>query len=45
MRKVATVAALIGVVLIVSDVADIGKVDRFHHWQLGVGILFISLLA
>jgi hypothetical protein len=39
------VAALIGVAVIISDIVDVGKIDRFHHWQLGAGILFVSLLA
>lgn len=35
--------AVVGAVLMASDSGGILKFDRFHHWQLGAGILLLSL--
>jgi len=32
-----------GVVLVLTDLNDVGKVDRVHHWQIGAFLILLGL--
>jgi len=32
----------IGVVLVLTDLQDLGKFDRLHHWQLGAAMVILG---
>ena len=32
----------LGILLILSDLKDVGKVNRVHHWQIGLGMLIFG---
>ena len=33
---------LIGALLVLSDIKDVGKFDRIHHWHLGAALLLFG---
>jgi hypothetical protein len=33
---------LLGVILVLHDFNDIGKIDRFHHYMLGLILMVVS---
>ena len=35
----------IGVILLADDAADIGKLDRIHHWQIGLFLYALGYMA
>ena len=33
---------LIGALLVLSDINDVGKFDRIHHWHVGAALLLFG---
>ena len=36
------IVKFIGALLMLSDIKDLGKFDRFHHWMLGAGLVIFG---
>ena len=42
-KTVKAIIGLVGIPVLLSDFTDIGKFDRFHHWQLGALLILVGL--
>lgn len=42
-NTVKAILGLAGIPVLLSDFKDIGRVDRFHHWQIGALLILVGL--
>lgn len=44
-KQAGALLAIVGAALVLHDIVDVPHIDRFHHWQLGAGLVVVGLLA
>jgi hypothetical protein len=44
MKDYEWLAILMGACLLLDDAQDIGKFDRLHHWQAGLGLMALPVV-
>jgi len=42
LKSIAKILKLVGAVLYIDDINDVGRFDRLHHWQYGDALINIG---